>query len=171
MVSYPPLNYSQGRNYLRILSSLNSLTSRQVSIHGYDYVQMCSYLLKYIIFCHNRTPSEKTWNYLLSLYLLCPHKQMILAILWKVYTHIRLEAVIHVHVNAVIEVYDLQLNVPHLFHLDDVLIRVLGGKAHSDRISENLIKRIFIVMLLRLKEIYNLWWIIPDWLMFLNLKR
>lgn len=60
------------------------------------------------------------------------------------------------HVNAVIEVYDLQLNVPHLFHLDDVLIRVLGGKARSDRISENLIKRIFIVMLLRLKEIYNL---------------
>lgn len=60
------------------------------------------------------------------------------------------------HVNAGIGVYGLQFRIPHFFHLDDVLIRVLRGKAHSDKEFESLIKRIFTVMLSRLKEIYNL---------------
>lgn len=59
--------------------------------------------------------------------------------------------------NAGIGVYSLQLDVPRPCHLDDVWIRVLTGKSHSDGVTESLIKRLFTVMLSRLKENHKQW--------------
>lgn len=57
------------------------------------------------------------------------------------------------HANAGIGVYGPQLDVPHLFDLNGVLITILTGKAHSDGTIESLTKGLFTVMLSRLKEI------------------
>lgn len=57
------------------------------------------------------------------------------------------------HASAGIGVYGLQLDVPHLFGLNGVLIRISTGKAHSDGTIESLTKGLFIVMLSKLKEI------------------
>lgn len=80
---------------------------------------------------------------------------MILSYIMKVYAPTQFEAAIHVQVCAGIVVYGLQLDIAYPFHLDDVLFRVLTGKALSDGVIENLIRGLFTVLLSKLKEIHK----------------
>lgn len=59
------------------------------------------------------------------------------------------------HVHTGIVMYDLQLDITHTFHLDDVLIRVFAG--NSEKVIESLIKGLLKGVLSRLKEIHKQW--------------
>ena len=59
------------------------------------------------------------------------------------------------HVHTEIKIYDLQSDVTHIFHLDNILIRVLTE--NSEGMIQSLIKGLLKGVWSRLKEIHRQW--------------